>query len=313
MWSRRTRQRESGELVQLSRIVFRLAALFRSGVSPRAAWREVADHAPREVSAPLGAIAADVERGGRHATTVASACVDQSEPWRVVAAVVSVADESGAPMADALWECAESMSDEARTRMELQALAEGPRLTVIVLSALPLLGIAVAHLLGVGAGAFLVGTGFGRLLLAASVAAVGLAVWWMLHMVKASTPQGWSSGLARLLFAVANRGGGSPEEASRRVARVMDSLDLGDGSDVIKSLAELSRRVGIPVSRLAVEEALWSRRERRLEAADSAARLQVMMLIPLGTLVLPAFVALSVVPVAISLLGSMTATTPVPW
>lgn len=313
MWSRRFEEREVAELVSLARVVFRLAVLFRSGVSARAAWREIADNADDEVRGPLGAIATALENGGRHAAVVERTCREESTQWRTVAAVVSVADEAGAPMAEALWECAESLSEEAVTRRELLALAEGPRLTIIILSALPLLGLAVAQLLGVGAIGLLMGTGFGRFLLIASFAAIALAVWWMRRMVKSSSPRGWSPSLARVLFSIATRGGGLPETASKGVERVMESLNLGVPGPDIDHLARLSRRVGIPVSRLAIEESRWARRERRLEAADAAARLQVMILIPLGTLVLPAFVALTVVPVAVSLLGSMVGATPVPW
>lgn len=313
MWSRRFEEREVAELVSLARVVFRLAVLFRSGVSARAAWREIADNADDEVRGPLGAIATALENGGRHAAVVERTCREESTQWRIVAAVVSVADEAGAPMAEALWECAESLSEEAVTRRELLALAEGPRLTIIILSALPLLGLAVAQLLGVGAIGLLMGTGFGRFLLIASFAAIALAVWWMRRMVKSSSPRGWSPSLARVLFSIATRGGGLPETASKGVERVMESLNLGVPGPDIDHLARLSRRVGIPVSRLAIEESRWARRERRLEAADAAARLQVMILIPLGTLVLPAFVALTVVPVAVSLLGSMVGATAVPW
>ena len=313
MWSRRSEEREVAELVSLARVVFRLAVLFRSGVSARAAWREIADNADDEVRGTLGAIATALENGGRHAAVVERTCREESTQWRTVAAVVSVADEAGAPMAEALWECAESLSEEAVTRRELLALAEGPRLTIIILSALPLLGLAVAQLLGVGAIGLLMGTGFGRFLLIASFAAIALAVWWMRRMVKSSSPRGWSPSLARVLFSIATRGGGLPETASKGVERVMESLNLGVPGPDIDHLARLSRRVGIPVSRLAIEESRWARRERRLEAADAAARLQVMILIPLGTLVLPAFVALTVVPVAVSLLGSMVGATPVPW
>lgn len=313
MWSRRSDEREVGELVSLARVVFRLAVLFRSGVSVRAAWREVANEAEDAVRRPLGAIATALENGGRHASAVESACREESPHWKVVSAVVNVADEAGAPMAEALWECAKTLSEEAVTRRELLALAEGPRLTTLVLSALPLLGLALAQLLGVGALGLLFGTGFGRALLVASCVAIALAVWWMLRMVKSSAPRGWSSSLARVLFSISTRGGGSPETASRRVVKVMQSLDLGDSGQEIEALAQMSRRVGIPVSRLAIEESRWARQERRMEAADAAARLQVMILLPLGTLVLPAFVALTVVPVAVSLLGSMVGATPVPW
>ena len=313
MWSRHSEERKVAELVTLSRVAFRLSVLFQSGVSARSAWREIADYADDEVREPLSAIATALEHGGRHAATVVSTCREESPQWRMVAAAICVADEAGAPMAQALWECAESLSEEAVTRRELLALAEGPRLTILVLSALPFVGLAVAQLLGVGALGLLVGTGFGRFLLVASTVAIALAVWWMLRMVTSSAPRGWSSSLTRVLFSIAIRGGGSPEMATKRVVRVMETLNLGDPGQEIDGLAQMSRRVGIPVYRLAIEESRWVRRERRMEAADGAARLQVMILLPLGILVLPAFVALTVVPVAVSLLGSMVGATPVPW
>jgi tight adherence protein B len=58
----------------------------------------------------------------------------------------------------------------------------------------------------------------------------------------------------------------------------------------------------VPISVLATTEASWQRHRARAEASDAAATLSVQILIPLGLLLLPAFVIVGVVPVVVSLL-----------
>ena len=313
MRSRKTELKEIVEAVSLAHVVSRLSVLLRAGVSLSTAWREVGLTCESDLAPRVKRISELLLSGERHRVAVSQWSGPQSDAWKALGAIVGAADEAGTPMSEALWELSTSLREEAAMRRRLLTLAEGPRLTTWVLSGLPLLGLLMAEVLGVGAFSFLMGTTFGIvLLLIASLAVVG-AMLWMRSMVVRAFPRGDSGAVARELLVVASGGGCSPEEAVKRVVRLLDDQGLEPSVDDLRGLAQLSRRAGIPISQLARAEAKWARVEREMLVADHAARLSVTILIPLGTLVLPAFVVVSVVPVAMSLLGPAVGSTPVPW
>jgi len=313
LWFQQSERRAIAEAIALSLALSRLLVLLKTGLSVRTAWQEVVEDSPAEVEQRLRRISEQLDAGARHASAVAEACAGGGEPWKALSAVVTAADESGAPMADALWACGESLREEATVRRQLLALAEGPRLTTWVLGALPVLGLVAAEALGAGAVGFLVGTALGRILLTLSLIAVVGVGWWMASLVSRAFPRGGSGAIARELLVIAAGGGASPEEAVRRVHRILASVGSNDDAAGLESLARLSSRAGIPIAQLARADAQWARTQRQLDADEAAARLNVTILIPLGVLVLPAFVVVSVIPVAMGLLGSVLGATPTLW
>lgn len=313
MRSHKTERREIIEAISLAHVVSRLSVLLRAGVSLTTAWREVAMTCEPDVAPRVERISELLHSGERHRMAVSQWSGPQSDAWKALGAIVAAADEAGTPMSDALWELSNSLREEAAMRRRLLALAEGPRLTTWVLAGLPLLGLLMAEVLGVGAFAFLMGTTFGMVLLLIALVAIAGAMVWMRSMVIRAFPPGDSGALARELLVVASGGGCSPEVAVKRVVRLLEEHGCDPSADGLVGLTQLSRRAGIPISRLARAEAKWARVEREMLVADHAARLSVTILIPLGVLVLPAFVVVSVVPVAMSLLGTAVGSTPVPW
>ena len=104
------------------------------------------------------------------------------------------------------------------------------------------------------------------------------------------------------LFAIATGGGALPERAQDLVTKVCSeySLDVGE-ADSLHNLVSLSRRAGVPVAGLARASARLRRDLGRTNAEERMARLGVSVVMPLGLLVLPAFVLVAVVPMAVSL------------
>jgi tight adherence protein B len=76
---------------------------------------------------------------------------------------------------------------------------------------------------------------------------------------------------------------------------------IGSVSDVLGELADLSRRAGVPVVPLASSHAKLQRDIARQEGTASVHRLGVAVVLPLGLLVLPAFVLIAVVPTALAM------------
>ena len=74
-----------------------------------------------------------------------------------------------------------------------------------------------------------------------------------------------------------------------------------DGVDAVLAFA---RAAGVPAVVLLRSEADGRRRTARAIAARRAAELETRMLLPLGLCVLPAFVLLGVVPIALAIVSS---------
>lgn len=304
-------------VAQMASLAARLAVFFQAGLSPAKAWEELAldSHIGEAGQALAGRIVSQLHEGGRHAESVRVACEGQGEPERVFSAVVAVADESGTPLYHALWALAEALRDRVSVEAEIRAIVQAPRQTTLLLLALPPLSLVVAGLLGVNALGFLTGSAFGWSLLVLAVLLYAAAIVWMGRLVSQLMPDAGYLSPARDLLAVASQGGALPEVAEARVNRVLieHGLAESDNSD-IGDLTALSRRVGIPISRLSVAEATWQRHHARAEAAEAAQSLSVRILIPLGLFILPAFVAVGVVPVIFTLLeGALRTDQPGLW
>ena len=66
-----------------------------------------------------------------------------------------------------------------------------------------------------------------------------------------------------------------------------------------------ARETGIPLRSLLLEEAADARARAHAALEQAAERLGVLVLLPLGLCVLPAFIALGVAPVVLSMLGGV--------
>jgi tight adherence protein B len=101
-----------------------------------------------------------------------------------LAALWQVCEGSGAALAAALDRLVEGAEQSARVRREVQSQLAGPRSTVRVLAALPVVGVGMGMLMGADPIGFLVGTpwGWGCLALATLLEVVGL--FWMRRLVS---------------------------------------------------------------------------------------------------------------------------------
>jgi tight adherence protein B len=82
-----------------------------------------------------------------------------------------------------------------------------------------------------------------------------------------------------------------------------ESAPLEANFVALDSAAELSRTTGAAQTEILAANADAFRNEQRFEIATRISRLGVQLMIPLGIAVLPAFILLSIVPIAISLLS----------
>lgn len=98
---------------------------------------------------------------------------------RALAACWQVAEQHGPGLADALDRVTASLRADEAHRARISAELAGPRATVRLLAALPLVGIGMGQALDVSPLRFLIGTAWGRLVLIAGVLLELLGTWWV--------------------------------------------------------------------------------------------------------------------------------------
>jgi len=277
-----------------------LSALHQAGLSPPSMWAELA-HDSRHGDIPI-AMTNVIAEGANPHDALQSVTAEADPSWRALGACWAIARVSGAPLGQALEALAEALTDISRTQRHIAAALAGPTATMRLVMVLPVIGVIGGELGGQSSAAFLFGTGLGASVLALGVAMMCGAWWWLRLLAERAKPDPADLGLELDLFAIATGGGALPERAQAVVMSVCSDygMQLGD-PHALERLVALSRRAGVPVASLARASARLRRDLGRTDAEERMARLGVSVVMPLGLLVLPAFVLVAVVPMAVSL------------
>jgi tight adherence protein B len=285
---RQARDASAGELVA-ARTAERLAVLLSAGVAPSSAWQFVAGERVAALEVPEAMLR--VERGEPHA-------------WRGLAAAWSIAAESGAPLAPTLRHYAASLRDLAQAARDASVALAGPVATARLVLVLPLLGLGFGLALGFDTITTLVATPLGWACLGVGASLVALAMIWNRALVRRARPKDPSPGLACDLVAIALGGGASIGRARAVVDRAAADFHLTLDAAALDEPLALSRAAGVPAADLLRSAADEARRDARASAQAAAARLGVMLMLPLGACILPAFFAVGVVPLLATVLTS---------
>ena len=288
-----TRGEGAAELSEVASVVHRLAVLLAGGVAPASAWRYVGAEsgAARRISAGE-AIAA------QGATDL------QRDAWRGLAAAWTVATEAGSPLAPALRAYAVSLRELGEAQRDARVALAGPIASARLVMVLPAVGILFGFALGFDTVGTLVRTPLGWGCLATGGGLMLLAWRWNVRLVRAARPRSATPGLACDLMAIGMAGGTSLVRARAIVDTALRGFAIEPESGVVESVLELSRRAGVPAAELLHSEAGQLRAAARASAQERAAALSVRLMLPLGLCVLPAFVALGVVPMLAAVLTS---------
>ena len=289
-------------LAAVAGVTHRLAVLLKAGVPPASAWAYVAEDAP--------GVAAAVVAGNpaRVVDSITSAAADlpvlEGDAWRGLAAAWSVATDAGAPLASSLRDYASSMRDLAQVQRDVAVALAGPVATARVVMALPLVGLLFGAALGFDTFGVLFGTPIGIVCLVTSALLVGVALWWNRRLVASAQPREATPGLHCELMAIAVSGGGSTERARATVSAALARCGITGEDSQVDAVLALSSRAGVPAAELLRSEGDEQRREARASAQERAAGLAVRLMLPLGLCVLPAFIAVGVVPLVMSVISS---------
>ena len=162
----------------LLQVIEAVAAQVRGGAAPGVAWDAATEvlgqQALRAGSEPLPEVLRRLGAGQRAAMSVA--------------AVWTLAEEVGAPLAELLEGLGTSLRQEADVDAQIQAALAGPRATVRLLAVLPLVGVALGELIGARPVHVLFTTSAGRLSGLAGLALAVLAHLWTRRLVARVAP-----------------------------------------------------------------------------------------------------------------------------
>ena len=293
-------------------VVQRLGVLLDAGVAPTSAWQ----HAASGVDSPVAAAVATgvVERGavGRDLVEhLLAACAlappGEREAWAALAAAWAVATESGAPLAPMLRRFAEVLRALEQGRREVEVALAGPVATARIVLALPVVGLLLGMLLGFDALRILATTPAGWACLAVGGLLVFGGIRWNRRLIRTARTLDSTPGLALELLAIAVSGGASLDRARELVDRTLVEAGLralGTDGDAVLAF---SRVAGVPAAALLHAEAEECRRMARADGQRRAVELGTRLLLPLGVCMLPAFIALGVAPLVLSIVSSTAA------
>ncbi|QIS41401.1 pilus assembly protein [Clavibacter capsici] len=321
--SRRRRGRAEDPVEQAEEVasfVRRLAVLLGAGLDPERAWTQLAppggrarraeDPAPaviRRVAAGTGtaplaarvAAAGGTASGGREDG-------DAGASWRALAVGIEVADRTGAPLARSLDRLAQTLVDVARVRRDAGTALAGPVATARTVLLMPGAGLLLAAGLGFDPLRVLTTTVPGAACLVVGIALVAVGWRWNLRLVRQAMPRDPAPGLVLDLVATAMTGGASVSRAVAVVRRACEraGVPAGEELDAAARIVEVAARTGAPVAVLLRSEAERGRRDAATWAERAAARLAARLMLPLGACILPAFLAVGVVPMMLAVLSS---------
>ncbi|QWT24917.1 hypothetical protein KPL76_06045 [Subtercola sp. PAMC28395] len=323
--------RRSTHVDEVAAITQRLAVLVEAGISPTGAWHYLAGTASadgsrvaspqwhptsarparaRSTDAVLATVASALERGSALDLAIAAAaraCDPRTrQAWSAVAAAWSVATVSGAPVSVCLRHFAAALVELGDIQRAIDVALSAPVLSARLMSALPILGLALGTVLGFDTVSTLVTTLPGLICLGAGAGLLAVSHWWNSALVSSAMPSLAFPGITLELTSVALSGGVSLDRAGRIVAEAlaMNRLEDPGGQGRLDDVLDLSRRAGVPAAELLRAEGAQARRAALALSQARAASLGVRLTVPMGVCVLPAFMLLGVAPLVLSVIAT---------
>ncbi len=294
----------TADFASVATLVERLAVLTGAGIAPLSAWRHAAaEGAPADAQRVVAGLDSAHELPDRLAAVALTVTGGERSAWAALAATWWIATEAGAALSATLTRSAEVLHALAQGAREVEVALAGPTATSRVVLALPAVGLALGLLLGfdvIGALATIPGV---VCLIAGGILIAG-GVRWNRRLIRAARDVDATPGLAFELFAVALAGGASIDRARQLVGTACAESGLEAPDESVDAVLAFARAAGVPAVVLLRSEADGRRRAARAAAAARAAELETRMLLPLGLCVLPAFVLLGVVPIALAIISS---------
>lgn len=226
--------------------------------------------------------------------------------------VWKLSQQFGGPIVLALKRITDVFDRKQRNQNEVELAFAGPQSTAKLIMWLPVLALVLAQLVGMNPLAAIVGSLLGALSVSLGLGLMFAGRQWTRRLLAKALPAPQDLSAidrgAYLDCVVIGLQAGLPLSqarigAQREFEKVFTSSPQNENFVELEKAAELSRTTGAALTEILSAAADAFRDEQRHEIATRISRLGVQLMIPLGVAVLPAFVLLSIVPIAISLLS----------
>lgn len=231
------------------------------------------------------------------------------EPEALIAEVWGFALRTGAPFASVLSVSAKAFTAAAENARQARVHLAGPQAATKLVMLLPVLALTGGVLAGYNPIPFLVGSVVGWILLLIAAGLLVVSKKWSARMVRHAQQGDWTRGMAAEIMGISLRSGSSLESSRQwayEVAR--DFVAEKDAARLeltrCENYVRLATATGVPLADLLHALAEQERNEAQAEAVMRIERLSVQLMIPLGVCVLPAFIAVGVLPLVASVISS---------
>lgn len=223
-------------------------------------------------------------------------------------AVWLLATTLGGPVVMALARVADVFDRQQRNHSEVELAFAGPQSTAKLVTGLPLIALLLAQLVGMNPLGAITGSPIGLISVCLGSGLLVLGRQWSRRLLAKAVPEALDPGAYIDCVLIGLQAGLPLQVARQRATEVFCKtfeVELNEKDELaLNEAAELSRKSGAALSQILVANADLFRDEYRYEISNRIARLGIQLMIPLGVAVLPAFILLSIVPIAISLLSN---------
>lgn len=271
----------------------------KSEVAPRAA--EVISELVSLIEAGIPATQAQHLLAEKLAALQPQAAMHFELVWRL-------ATRLGGPASTALNRLAEVFLVSEKSTQEVKLAFAAPKATAQLVLGLPFVALGLAQALGMNPIGAIFGSPLGFISVALGLGLLIVGQLWSQRILARAAPTDRDLGCL-IDCTLIGLQAGLPLEQARIAAettylQVFGTEPEGEGVSAIYAAGALSRSTGAALTQILTGVANRVRERDRYETSNRIARLSIRLMIPLGVAVLPAFILLSVVPIAISLLST---------
>ncbi len=179
---RQAERRQAATATFLGHLVGQLSAGATMPRAVTAATEQLDENTPPEVAEVLRATAGHTRRGGEGAGLLLEAGARAPE-LAAVGTLWHIADRHGIPIVPLMEQAQARLDARARHRAATSAALQGPQATAVVLTLLPVAGIAMGTAMGAAPLNLLFGGGLGGILLVAGVGLAAGGFLWSRHLI----------------------------------------------------------------------------------------------------------------------------------
>lgn len=183
---RRTHHRETATAGFLGHLAGELRAGGAVSTAVEHATGNLPEHTPPELHGTLQQVCGHLRRGipGAHVLANAATTPELAE----LGALWSLAERHGLPLAPLVEQAQLRIDTRLRHRTATAATLQGPQATAVILSLLPVAGIAMGTAMGADPLGFLLGGGVGGILLVVGTGLAATGFVWSRHIIRRAAP-----------------------------------------------------------------------------------------------------------------------------